>query len=142
MTPPKINHLTGIMLLFLALLTGRLQAQPVDEMILAWTGQSEMGFVRVELWSPDAKDPQSSRLVIKCASLEGVTIHLGRMVRLPPDIRNDDGVNQIFVASAEEIKKYQRYGDPVVASIASDGTLRLYVVGFYDFRVRPTLKPT
>lgn len=110
--------------------------------IMAWTGQSELGYLRVELWTPDAKEPGAARLVIKCATLAGITTHQGQMVRLPDDIRTDPDVDHLFVASSEDMSKNARHGSPVLASLAADGTLRLYSVGPCVFRTRPNLKPT
>lgn len=121
---------------------GRCRAEPNDQLILAWTGQTELGFVRVELWTPDPKEPRASRLVIKCATLPGVMTHAGQMVALPDDIRTDPNVTQLFVVSADDMVRNPRGGAHVLAALTLDGTLRLYGVGPCVFRTRPTLKPS
>ncbi len=122
-------------------LCGATEAQPNDELIMSWAGPSEMGFLRVELRTPDPKDPGISRLVIKCATLAGITTHTGQLVLLPIDIRTDPSVSHLFVASSADMAKHARYGPTVVGSMAHAGTFRLYVLGPCDLRTPPTLKP-
>lgn len=141
MTPFAWLRRKGAVALALALTIGRLGAQQADQMILGWSGQSELGYLRVELWTPDAQEPRASRLVIKCASLLGVTTHVGHVVLLPDDLRSEHSINQLFVATAEDMARNGRHGSPVVAAISVDGTLRLYAVGPCEFRARPSLKP-
>lgn len=93
------------------------------------------------MWTPDAKETRASRLVIKCVTLSDVTTHAGQLIGLPDDIHTDPNVNQIFVASAEDMAKNGRYGSPILATISLDSTLRLYAIGPCVLHVRPNLKP-
>lgn len=119
----------------------RSAAQPSDQVIQAWTGPSDLGYLRVELWTPTEKEPGVSRLVIKCASLPGVTVHSGLLIRLPDDIRSDPRVGQLFIVLPSDMTRTARYGSQVVAAISPESELRLYSIGPIELRDRPTLKP-
>ena len=141
MTPRETSPLLKLVMALAIVLLAPARGLADDQLILAWVGQSELGYLRVELRSPDPKEPKLARLVIKSAATVSVMVHTGQLVAIPTDMSLGAKVHQLFIASPADIEKYASYGPTVLAAIGIDGGLRLYTAGTYQFRERPELKP-
>jgi hypothetical protein len=99
---------------------------------MVWRGVSEVGYLRVELWNrPTANEPHNEDLVVKSASPEYTATYSGVMVQVPYDLKTVPEVKQIYIGVPDHVPELS-----VLATLAVDGTLRLYQCG-----VRPLTPP-
>jgi hypothetical protein len=110
--------------------------------ILVWHGPSEIGYLRVELWNkPASERPFTQELVVKSASYEGSVTYNGLMLRVPTEIKMDPVITQIFVRSPSDIEAHKFREFSILATLAPDGTLRLYGYGNNLFIPACVLRP-
>jgi len=110
--------------------------------LMVWRGQSEIGYLRVELWGrTTAGQPLSQDLIINTATDEGRVTYNGMMVQWPSDIKTEPLIVQVFVRSLGDLEERHKRDLSILATLAPDGTLRLYACGSRRF-IRPcALKP-
>jgi hypothetical protein len=96
-----------------------------DAPLMVWRGVSDVGYLRVELWSrPTANEPHNEDLVVKSASPEYTATYSGVMVQVPYDIKTEPDVRQMYIGIPNLVPKLS-----VLATLSADGTLRLYECG-------------
>jgi hypothetical protein len=100
-------------------------SQHPDSPLMVWRGVSEVGYLRVELWSrPTANEPHNEELVVKSASPEYTATYSGVMVQVPYDLKTVPEVKQMYIGIPDHVPELS-----VLATLTVDGTLRLYQCG-------------
>lgn len=101
---------------------------------LIWHGQSEIGYLRVELWSHARPGlPYTQDLIVKTTGEEGTVRYNGLMVQLPPDLKTEPKTTQMFVRSPADLDARPMREYAVLAILGPNGTLRLYSCGSRRF---------
>ena len=99
--------------------------------LMAWTGQSEFGYTRVELWKTDGASYLQDIVIRAAESANSITTKVA-IVKVPGDIQIKPDINTLFV-SVEDSRKWDSSDSGVVASTGKDGMLKLFVIGTYRF---------
>jgi hypothetical protein len=107
--------------------------------LMSWRGQTEIGFVRVELW--DSENERSTHELVVQTSRGRMPVERGCLVVLPETVAKTTGLTQLFILSSDGARSGSIVG-PLFASILSDGSLRMYPVGRLATLTALDLKPT
>lgn len=108
--------------------------------LMAWRGQSDAGFVRVELWNSGKPECPHALKIETTAPPNSATV-VGFLVDMPREVTQGLHIVQLFVKAPDEIS-YGLTPGPVVASISSEGVLRLFSIGTRLLITPCDLKPT
>ena len=107
--------------------------------LMAWTGQSEFGYTRVELWKTDGTSYLQDIVIQAAEKADSITTKVA-IVKVPGEIQIKPDINTLFV-SVEDGRDWDSSDRGVVASTGKDGMLKLFVIGMYRFRKPCDLTP-
>lgn len=97
---------------------------------IVWGGQSEIGFLKAELWNVSGPGKHHfQELVIYSPSEMETPTYEGMMIPLPSDVRTEPSISQVFARSSADLEAGGKKDLRVVATLSPDGTLRLYACG-------------
>ena len=110
--------------------------------LMVWRGVSEVGFLRVELWSrPMPGNPLNQDLVVKSVSPIYSITFSGVMALMPYDVKTEPDISQIYIRVADDGATSDVKIPFIVATLSKDGTLHLYSCGGRSLQPPCTLRP-
>jgi len=107
--------------------------------LMAWSGQSDFGYTRVELWKTDGSSYLQD-IVIQAAERANYITKKVAIVNVPSEIQIGPDMNTLFVSVGGD-RYFDSSYNGVVASTGKDGMLKLFVVGTYRFQKPCDLTP-